>query len=88
MGLIQRAIEREGIPTVSITLLRGLTLRVKPPRVFFLRFPFGSPFGLPFDHQMQRHVILDALNGLTSIAEPGTLVELPHRWPEEQQAAS
>ena len=88
MGLIQRTIEKEGIPTVSLTLLRGATLRVRPPRVFFLRFPFGSPFGLPGDQEMQRHVILDVLAGLNSIIEPGTLVELPHVWPDKEGLAA
>ena len=45
MGLVQRAIEAEGIPTVGISLLKEVTEKVRPPRTLFLRYPFGHPLG-------------------------------------------
>ncbi|MCZ7624591.1 MAG: hypothetical protein M5R38_00995 [Candidatus Methylomirabilis sp.] len=39
MGLLQRAIEAEGIPTIGITLQKEVTKKVKPPRALYLRYP-------------------------------------------------
>lgn len=80
MGLIQRAIEAEGIPTIGISLLKEVTQKVRPPRTVFLRYPLGHPLGKPFDVRQQRTILLDALNGLESITEPGTIVEPGYRW--------
>ena len=48
MGLIQRAVESAGIPTIGITLQKEVTRRVKPPRALYLRYPFGHPMGEAF----------------------------------------
>ncbi|MEJ2038208.1 MAG: hypothetical protein P8X55_04665 [Desulfosarcinaceae bacterium] len=45
MGLIQRVIEQSGIATVSISIVRAYTEKVKPPRSVFLHWPFGHPLG-------------------------------------------
>ena len=36
VGLIQRAIEYAGITTVSISLLREITGKIRPPRALFV----------------------------------------------------
>ena len=41
VGLIQSIIERTGIPTASVTLLREITERRVPPRALFVDFPLG-----------------------------------------------
>ena len=43
VGLIQSIIEKAGIPTASITLLREVTERVDPPRTLFVDLPLGYP---------------------------------------------
>lgn len=78
MGLVQRAIEEAGISTVSITLFRQIAVKLKLPRVVSLRFPFGYPLGR--DATMQRQIIADGLDALMSIAEPGTIIDLPYLW--------
>ena len=80
MGLLQRAIEAEGIPTIGITLQREVTQKVKPPRALSLRYPFGHPLGEAFHVKQQRTILLDGLRALETITEPGTSLEPGYRW--------
>ena len=80
MGLIQRAIEVEGIPTVGISILKEVTEKVRPPRSVFLRYPFGHPLGEAFNTKQQRAILLDTFKALETITEPGTIVEPGYRW--------
>ncbi|MEJ2469742.1 MAG: hypothetical protein P8Y96_01310 [Desulfuromonadales bacterium] len=80
MGLVQRAIEKAGIPTVGITIVRDYTEKVRPPRSIFLKWPFGHPLGEPGHVRQQRAVILEAFRALYTISEPGTIIDLPFRW--------
>lgn len=64
MGLIQSVIERSGIPTVSITLLREITQKVEPPRALFVNRPLGYPLGAPHDRELQTRIIVRALGML------------------------
>ena len=58
-------IERAGIPTVSITLLRNITERVAPPRALFVDRPLGFPLGRADDPSLQRRIIMSALEMLS-----------------------
>lgn len=69
VGLIAGAIERAGIPTVSLSVLRKITEKVRPPRSLVLPFPFGYPLGKPRDARLQHQIIRAALNLLES-SEP------------------
>lgn len=80
MGLIARAIEATGIPTVCVSLQRDITARVKPPRAVYLDWPFGHPMGEPGRPAQQRQVLLDALDLLVRAPTPGVIVDLPYRW--------
>ena len=57
VGLIQRAIEYAGITTVSISLLRDITEKIRPPRALFVPFPLGYPLGEPNNPELQTRVI-------------------------------
>ena len=61
VSLIAAEIERAGIPTVCIALLRGVVEKVRPPRALFVPFPHGYPLGGPHDRERQTKVILAAL---------------------------
>jgi hypothetical protein len=61
VGLVQAAIERAGIATVSISLLREVTQVIKPPRALFVPFRMGYPLGAPNDPGLQHMVIAAAL---------------------------
>jgi D-proline reductase (dithiol) PrdB len=71
VGLVQSVIEKSGIPSVSITLLREVTERVRPPRAVFVDRPLGYPLGEPGNAALQKGIILAALRLLSqSISEP------------------
>lgn len=84
MGLIQREIEKQGIPTIGVSIVRQYTEKVKPPRTIFLKWPFGHPFGEPFNAAQQRVVLAEALRALCKIKEPGTIIDLPYKWRREK----
>ena len=68
--LLQAAIERAGIATVSISLLREVTSVIKPPRALFVPFPMGYPLGAPNDAPLQHRIIAAALGLLESNSVP------------------
>ena len=82
MGLIARAIEAQGIPTVSLTSCRDITAKIKPPRACFLDYPLGNNAGIPHDAANQRAIVRAALEAAPRFARPGEIVDLPFQWPE------
>jgi hypothetical protein len=54
--------ERQGISTVVIQLLRLATEKVKPPRALFVPFRHGYPLDSPNDPAKQRAVLQAALS--------------------------
>ncbi len=77
---MQRAIERRGIPTVSITVARDITAHARPPRAVFVPFRMGHHFGVPFHRDLQRRVILAALDRLVVAEASGDIHDLPLTW--------
>lgn len=61
VGLIQSVIEKEGIPTVSLTMLREVTEKVRPPRALFVDFPLGFTLGRPGRADQQKKIVRSAL---------------------------
>jgi hypothetical protein len=59
VSLVAAELERRGIATVVINLLRLVAERVRPPRALFVPFPHGYPLGRPNDPELQ-HSVLDA----------------------------
>jgi len=59
--LIAAEIERRGIATVCVVLLREIAEKVRPPRALAVPFPHGYPLGAPNDAQQQREVMEAAL---------------------------
>lgn len=57
VGLIQRVIEYAGMTTVSISLLREITEKIRPPRALFVPFPLGYPLGEPNNPELQTRVM-------------------------------
>ena len=68
------------MPTVSVTVARDVTEAIKVPRALFVPWPMGHHFGVPFDIELQRVVVLTALAMLENSQEPGTIVTLPIKW--------
>jgi hypothetical protein len=61
VGLIAAELERRGITTVCIVLLREVAEKVRPPRVLFVPFRHGYPLDRPHDPARQAAVIEAAL---------------------------
>lgn len=61
VGLIQAAIERAGITTVSISLLHEVTDVLRPPRALFVPYKLGFPLGEPDNSTLQHRIIAAAL---------------------------
>ena len=57
MGALGHFIEREGIPTAQISLIREQTAAIKPPRALWVPFMLGRPFGAPNAPDFQRKVL-------------------------------
>ena len=70
VGLIAAEIERQGISTVCIALLRVVAERVRPPRALCVPFAHGYPLGEPMNAAGQRRVILAALSLLDRDGPP------------------
>ncbi|MEN8729497.1 MAG: hypothetical protein AB1Z51_06840 [Desulfuromonadales bacterium] len=80
MGLVQREIEKAGIPTIGVSIVREYTEKVQPPRTVYVKWPFGHPLGEAGNVRQQRAVILEAFKVLYSVTSPGEIVDLPFRW--------
>jgi hypothetical protein len=61
VGLLQAAIERTGIATVSISLLHEVTDITRPPRALFVPYRLGLPLGEPNNPELQHRIIAAAL---------------------------
>ena len=77
---MQREIESAGIPTVGVSIAREISEKVKPPRTYFLKYPFGHAFGEPFNRNQQRAILRDCLDLLETATQPGVIVDGPYRW--------
>lgn len=77
---MQRAIEDRGIPTVSLTVARDITEHCKPPRSVFVPFMMGHHFGVPFHRELQRGIIVAALDHLVNAKQSGEIHAFPVTW--------
>jgi len=76
VSLVAAELERRGVATVVINLLRVVAERVRPPRALFVPFRHGYPLGRPNDSQQQHTVIEAALSLLEDEAlAPPALVD-------------
>lgn len=57
VGLVAAEMERQGIATVAIQLLRHVAERVRPPRALCVPFRHGYPLDAPGDPPRQIAVI-------------------------------
>ncbi len=83
MGLVARAIEAAGIPTVTLNMIWPVQRLIGMPRVAAIEHPFGRPYGDVGDVETQSNVLRAALEVATSATEPGGVVHLPFVWPED-----
>ena len=68
VSLVAAELERQGISTVAIHLLRKVAERVRPPRALFVPFLHGYPLDSPSEPDRQ-HAVIEA--ALRLLEEPG-----------------
>jgi hypothetical protein len=76
VGLIQRSIESVGIATISISLAKDITEKLRLPRALFFGFPLGHPIGYPQQASRHRRVLRQLLRYLKEIESPGTIIDM------------
>jgi D-proline reductase (dithiol) PrdB len=83
VGLVARAVEAAGIPTVTLNMIWPYQRLVGMPRVAAIEHPFGRPYGDVGDVDTQRAVLQAALGVAASASEPGEIAHLPFVWPQD-----
>jgi hypothetical protein len=83
VGLLQRILDEHGLPTVSMTLAPEITRLAKPSLACFVAHPFGLSCGGVGDKETQRAVVGACLREAALDHEPGTIVDLGFRWPDD-----
>ena len=61
MSGLAHYLEREGLATVIVALVREHIVSMRPPRSLWVPFELGRPFGPPGDSEMQLRVLRAAL---------------------------
>ncbi|MBW2433019.1 MAG: hypothetical protein JRF36_05425 [Deltaproteobacteria bacterium] len=81
MGLVAAELERNGISTVTIQLLRMVAEKVRPPRALVVPFRHGYPLAAPDDPAKQHAVIEAALKMLedTNLQPPAIVDFVPYK---------
>jgi hypothetical protein len=75
VGLVSAELERQGIATVALQLLRGIAEKVRPPRALWVPFPHGYPLDRPHNAARQHRVIEAALRLLEGPAAGPPVLE-------------
>jgi hypothetical protein len=68
-----------------MTSALDITQAVNPPRAAFLDYPLGHTTGKPHAPALQRDILRQALEGLTTLTAPGTVLRLPFQWSAEDE---
>ncbi|NOY53367.1 MAG: hypothetical protein GXP58_07060 [Deltaproteobacteria bacterium] len=72
-----------GLCTVSISLVREITLQVKPSLALYLRHPFGLTLGDVGDSITHENILLDCLRYAAEKLPAGTVIDLPYVWTKD-----
>jgi len=84
VGLIARQVEAAGISTLCMGSAYDIMRAVNPPRGAFLDFPLGHTAGKPDQPELQRQILIEALEAFNSLTEPGSIKKLPFQWDEDE----
>ena len=85
MGALANFIERAGVATTSISLIREQSEAVQPPRALWVPFALGRPLGSADDVEFQTDVMRAAF-GLLQTATSPTIVDYEKEAPAEADA--
>ncbi|NKB98890.1 MAG: hypothetical protein GKR90_10415 [Pseudomonadales bacterium] len=84
MGALANFIERAGVATTSISLVREQSEAVVPPRALWVPFALGRPLGSADDPEFQKDVMRAAFDILVTATAP-TIADYPIEAPEESE---
>ena len=87
MGALANYIERAGVATVSISLIREQSEAVRPPRALWVPFALGRPLGSAGSAEFQKNVMRAAFRMLETAIEP-TIEDYPIEAPAEAEAGN
>ena len=73
VGLIAGELERRGIATTSVTMLKEVTRKVRTPRALAVPYPLGYPLGKPGDPALQIRILRAAFALLDAPGPPPVL---------------
>jgi len=62
-----------------------MTGQVGAPRALSVRFPYGAPFGNPYNRWLQTRVLAEALALLEEAAGPNTIRASAYRWRQTRE---
>jgi D-proline reductase (dithiol) PrdB len=82
-GLVARAIELAGVPTVVLGNNQAALERVKAPRSVVVAHPDGAPLGNPGNAGKHQYLLREVLSAAWDLEGPGLVVELPFHWSGE-----
>ena len=77
MSALAHNFEEEGVPAVTVSLIRLHSEKIGPPRALWVPFELGRPLGAPKDEQFQICVITAALRLLETAPGPAVLEDFP-----------
>jgi len=83
VGGLGHYLEREGLATTQISLIRLHTEKIKPPRALWVPFDLGRPLGAPNDPGFQTRVLMAALKLLEAPSGP-VLEDFPDEAPASE----
>jgi D-proline reductase (dithiol) PrdB len=72
-----------GLSTVSLSLVKEMTLLVKPSKALFIQHPFGLTLGDVGDTVTHEAVMKDCLRYASENLPPGTIMDLPYIWKKD-----
>jgi D-proline reductase (dithiol) PrdB len=72
LGIVARAIEASGIPTMMLSVDPIATDRIRPPRTGYYRGEFGSVAGKPNWRQYQLRILDEALRWIETFDQPAS----------------
>ena len=65
---------------MGISIARSVSESVKPPRTYYLKYPFGHAMGEAFNRPQQKQIFIDCLKILETTTDPGKIYVSPYRW--------
>ncbi len=83
MSGLAHFIERQGVATTGISLIREHSEAMNPPRALWVPFQLGRPFGAADEPEFQRRVLTEVLR-LTETATEPTIADFPDDAPDSE----